>query len=238
MKIGIIGFGKMGQEIRKLAIEKGHEVNLVVDLENRHDLNPTNLKKVDVVLEFTTPEAAPENIVTCFDAGVGVVSGTTGWLDRFEEVTRHCRQNNQAFFYASNYSLGVNILFSMNRHLAKIMNRFPEYGVFIEEIHHLQKLDAPSGTAIALADEMIPLLEKKDRWEPAGNNSERVIPIQSVRESAVTGIHTVSYRSDFDTLEIRHTAKSRLGFATGALMAAGFLIGRKGVFGMQDLMPF
>ena len=142
------------------------------------------------------------------------------------------------FFYASNYSVGVNILFSINRHLAAIMNRFPEYDVFIEEIHHLQKLDAPSGTAITLANEMIPLLDQKDRWEPAGENSEQAIPIQSVRENAITGIHTVSYRSEFDTLEFRHIATSRRGFAVGALMAAGFLIGKKGVFGMQDLMPF
>lgn len=238
MKVGIVGFGKMGQEINKLALEKGHEVNLIVDLENRHDLNPQNLKKVDVVLEFTTPEAAPENIITCFDGGAAVVSGTTGWMDRFDEVTSHCRQTNRAFFYASNYSLGVNILFTINRYLAKIMNRFPEYDVLIEEIHHLQKRDAPSGTAITLAEEMIPLLEKKDRWEPAGDNAERVIPIESVRKDAITGVHTVSYRSAFDTLEIRHSAKSRRGFAVGALMAAGFLAGKKGVFGMQDLMPF
>ncbi len=238
MRIGIIGFGKIGQEIKKLAIERGHQVNLIIDLENRNDLNPRNLKKVDVVFEFTTPETAPDNIISCFDGGVGVVSGTTGWMDHFDKVADHCRHTKQAFFYASNYSVGVNILFSINRYLAAIMNRFPEYHVFIEEVHHLQKLDAPSGTAITLANEMIPLLDQKDRWEPTGENSDQVIPIQSVRKNQVTGIHTVSYHSEFDTLEIRHSAKSRRGFAVGALMAAGFLIGKKGVFGMQDLMPF
>jgi len=238
MRIGIIGFGKMGQEIQKLAIEKGHEVNLIIDLENRNDLNPRNLEKVDIVFEFTTPETAPENIICCFDGGVGVVSGTTGWMDHFDRVADHCRQTKQAFFYASNYSVGVNILFSINRYLAAIMNRFPEYDVFIEEVHHLQKLDSPSGTAITLASEMIPLLDQKDRWEPEGKNSKQVIPIQSVRRNAIPGVHTVSYRSEFDTLEIRHSAKSRRGFAVGALMAAEFLAGKKGVFGMQDLMPF
>ncbi len=238
MRIGIIGFGKMGQEIKKLANKRGHEVKLVIDLENRNELNTENLKKVDIIFEFTTPEAAPENIIACFNGGVGVVSGTTGWMDRYDEIADHCRQTNQSFFYASNYSLGVNILFNINRHLAAIMNRFPEYDVFIEEIHHLQKLDAPSGTAITLANDIIPLLDQKDRWEPAGKNNKKKIPIHSVRENAVTGIHTVSYRSEFDTLEIRHSAKSRYGFAVGALMAGEFLVGKKGIFGMQDLMPF
>jgi 4-hydroxy-tetrahydrodipicolinate reductase len=238
MRIGIIGFGKMGREIKKLATERGHEVNLIIDVENRNDLNPLNLKKVDIVFEFTTPEAAPENIISCFNGGVAVVSGTTGWLDHFSIVADHCRQTNQAFFYASNYSIGVNILFSINRYLAGIMNRFPEYDVSIEEIHHLRKLDAPSGTAITLANEMIPLLDRKDRWETAGEHGEGVIPIRSVRENEVPGIHTVFYRSEFDMLEIRHSAKSRRGFAVGALMAATFLIGKNGVFGMQDLMPF
>ena len=238
MRIGIIGFGKMGQEIEKLANKRGHEVNLVIDLENRNDLNTENLKKADVIFEFTTPEAAPENIIACFDGGVGVVSGTTGWMERYNEIADHCRKTRQSFFYASNYSLGVNILFNLNRHLAAIINRFPEYDVFIEEIHHLQKVDAPSGTAITLANDIIPLLDLKDRWEPAGKNNKEAIPIQSVRENAVTGIHTVSYRSEFDTLEIRHSAKSRYGFAVGALMAGEFLVGKKGVFGMKDLMHF
>ncbi len=237
MRIGIIGFGKMGQEIKKLAIERGHEVTLIIDLENQNDLNPEKLKMVDVIFEFTTPETAPENIIACFDGGVGVVSGTTGWMDRYNEITDHCHKTKQAFFYASNYSLGVNILFNINRQLAAVMNRFPEYEVFIEEVHHLQKRDAPSGTAITLANEMIPLLDKKDRWEPAGGNNKKAIPIQSIRENGVTGIHTVSFRSEFDTLEIRHSAKNRRGFAVGALMAGEFLIGKKGVFGMQDLIP-
>jgi len=236
MRIGIIGYGKMGHEIQQLAIEQNHSVNLIIDLENSDELNPVNLKKVDMVFEFTTPEAAPGNIMKCFNNGVPVVSGTTGWLNNFEQVANHCRKTNQSFFYAANFCLGVNILYNINRSLAKIMNRFPEYEIEIEEIHHTQKLDSPSGTAITLANEMIPILDMKDSWKRKGDNKETEIPVRSIREGAVPGTHSVKYESEVDKLEIRHSAKSRKGFALGALLSAEFLMGKKGVFGMKDLL--
>lgn len=236
MKIGIIGNGKMGQEIRGLAVDQNHDVTLIIDLDNQNDLIPDNLKKADVVFEFTTPEAAPESIKACIDSGIPVVSGTTGWLDHYAEIAEYCRQKNQAMFYSSNYSLGVNILFNLNRSLAKIMNAFPEYRIKIEETHHIRKVDAPSGTAITMANDIVPILDHKNQWEMAGENKKNAIPIHSVRESATPGIHTVSYESEFDLLEIRHSAKNRKGFALGALMAGEFLLGKQGVFGMQDLI--
>ncbi|UCG27819.1 MAG: 4-hydroxy-tetrahydrodipicolinate reductase [Bacteroidales bacterium] len=238
MRLGIIGYGKMGHEIENIALKRNHEITLIVDLDNYDDLNPDKLKTVDVAVEFTTPGTAYANIRKCFDGNVPVVSGTTGWLEHYERITEYCLQKNQAFFYASNYSLGVNILFSINRYLAGIMNNFRDYSVEIEETHHVQKLDAPSGTAITLADDIIPALEYKDRWIAEGNGGENVIPIHSSRKDMIPGIHTVKYDSEYDTLEITHSAKGRTGFAMGAVLAAEFLNGKKGIFGMKDLLPF
>ena len=238
MKLGIIGYGKMGHEIEKIALERNHEIILIVDLQNLDDLNQEKLKSVDVALEFTTPGTAYANIRKCFDGNVPVVSGTTGWLDRYDEITRYCLQKNLAFFYASNYSLGVNILFKLNRYLAGIMNKFGEYRVEIEEIHHIQKLDAPSGTAVTLANDMVPLLEQVNRWAPEGEADKNAIPIRSIRKNMIPGTHRVIYNSEYDSLEIGHTAKGRTGFAQGAVFAAEFLHGKKGIFGMSDLLPF
>jgi len=238
MKLGIIGYGKMGHEIEKIALARNHEITLIVDLHNRDDLNQEKLKPVDVALEFTTPGTAYANIRKCFNGNVPVVSGTTGWLEQYDTITAYCLQKNLAFFYASNYSLGVNILFKLNRYLAGIMDRFREYRVEIEEIHHIQKLDAPSGTAVTLANDMIPILEQVDRWAPEGEAGKDAVPIRSIRKDMVPGTHRVIYDSEYDSLEIIHTAKGRTGFALGALLAAEFLYGKKGIFGMSDLLPF
>ena len=236
MKIALIGFGKMGKEIKALAESRGHTIPLVIDINNREEMTTDHLKQADVAIEFTTPDAALSNINTCFDAGIPVVSGTTGWTGRMEEVRKRCEQEGHAFFYASNYSLGVNILFHINKVLAGIMNRYKEYDVMLEETHHLQKLDSPSGTAIILAEDIIQVMDRKKRWvnQPADHAED--LAILSYRKDMIPGIHTIRYDSEMDTLELTHSAKSRKGFAMGAVMAAEFLAGKTGCFGMNDLL--
>jgi len=233
----------MGHVIRNLGMQHGHTFPLVVDLDNVEELNSSRLKIVDVAIEFTTPASAPENIMACLNQGVPVVSGTTGWNDRFNEVEQHCRQMNGGLFHASNFSIGVNILFAMNQHLARIMSRFPQYRVHIEEIHHIHKLDAPSGTAIALADQIIGEIEQLEEWALNRPNQLEpdktcVLKIDAVREGEITGRHTVQYDSAADSITLIHDAKSREGFAAGVLMAAQFMVGKQGVFGMKDLFEF
>lgn len=236
MKIALIGYGKMGKTIEQLAVDAGHEVVLKIDLDNADDLTSENLKQADVAIEFTRPETAFENITFCFKAGVPVVSGTTAWLDRFEEAVKVCKKEEGAFFYASNYSIGVNIFFSLSEYLAKMMNSYSEYEVSMEEVHHTQKLDAPSGTAITLAEGIIRQLDRKSKWKPERVDSELDIPISSKRIDRVPGTHHVKYFSEVDEIEIIHTARSREGFAKGALHAAEWLVGKQGVFGMRDLL--
>ncbi len=236
MKIVLIGYGKMGKEIEKIARERGHEIVLIIDIDNRHELTPEGVAGADVAIEFTGPAAAYDNIMRCFDLQLPVVSGSTGWLDRYEEVRRRCEKEGQAFFYASNFSIGVNILFHMNRILARIMGRYPEYEVTIEETHHIHKKDAPSGTAITLAEGILEHHPGKRRWVNHRAETEEELPILSRREGEVPGIHTVRYESAMDLLELTHSAKSRRGFALGAVMAAEFLAGKKGCYGMNDLL--
>lgn len=243
MKIALIGYGKMGHVIRNLGIQHGHTFPLVIDLDNIEELNSPGLKMVDVAIEFTTPASAPENIMACLSQGVPVVTGTTGWNDRFHEVEQYCSQMNGGLFHASNYSIGVNILFAMNQHLARIMNRFPQYRVHIEEVHHIHKLDAPSGTAIALADQIIGEIEQLEGWalnqpDQPEPDEPGVLKIDAIREGEVTGRHTVYYDSAADSITLVHDARSREGFAAGALMAAQFMVGKRGVFGMKDLLEF
>lgn len=251
MKAAIIGYGKMGREIERILTERGHEVVLIIDQENANQLDATHLAGVDVALEFTTPATAYHNIRTCLECGTAVVSGTTGWTDRLAELQELCRERGGALFYASNYCLGVNLMFRLNRQLAALMGRVGSgYEVRIEEVHHTQKKDAPSGTAITLAEGILENLPSKKGWvnfapgiEHATNRVERSedtpadrIEIRSVREGAVPGIHTVTYESEDDILELRHEIKNRRTLAQGAVVAAEFLCGKQGVYGMDDLL--
>ena len=236
MNAAIIGYGKMGREIERLLVERGHGVGLIVDADNRGDLDAAHLAGIDVALEFTTPETAYRNIRTCIECGVAAVSGTTGWTDRLDELKTRCKERGGAFFYASNYSLGVNLLFRLNRQLAEMVGRVGGYDVRIEEVHHTQKKDAPSGTAITLAEGIISEIGRKTGWvnEPSDDLSQ--IVVTSLREGAVPGTHTVTYESDDDRIELKHTIKNRRTLALGAVVAAEFLCGKKGVYTMDDLL--
>lgn len=251
MKAAIIGYGKMGREIEQILKERGHETALIIDTDNAAELDAAHLTETDVAIEFTTPQTAYDNIRTCLEAGTAVVSGTTGWTGRLPELQALCRERGGAMFYASNYCLGVNLLFRLNRELAAMIERLhATYDVRIKEIHPTQKKDAPSGTAITLAEGVIGNLTTKRTWvnyapgiecaanrteDPAAAAPEQLV-ISSVREGTVPGTHTVSYESEDDVLELRHTIKNRRTLALGAVVAAEFLCGRKGVFGMEDLM--
>lgn len=226
----------MGHEIEKVALERGHSVPMIFDVHNSNQIENIKPTDADIAIEFTTPVTAPENIIRCFKAGIPVVSGTTGWLDKMDEVKDECVRYDSAFFYASNYSIGVNILFYLNRKLAKLMNRYEQYEVSIRETHHVHKKDSPSGTAITLADDIIHNLERKSSWINGTPKEEDQIPVYSLREGEIPGIHRIIYESDEDTLELFHSAKSRRGFALGAVLAAEFLLQRKGCYGMEDLL--
>ncbi len=241
MKIALIGYGKMGKEIEKVIVDQNNvdEIVLKITDNNLHELTVENLKKCDVAIEFTQPEAAVENIYKCFEAGIPIVVGTTAWLERLEDVKRKCAEKNGTLFFSPNYSIGVNIFWEVNRMLAQLMNTQPQYDVRMEEIHHTEKKDAPSGTAVRTAEVIFAGLERKTEWLllPTANRQQSTqIPIIAKREPNVPGTHTVTYTSSVDYLEIKHEAKSRRGFAEGAVMAARFVAGKKGVFEMKDLL--
>lgn len=249
MKIALLGYGKMGKAIEQLALAKSHQIILTVDENNAHDFSIDELAKADVAIEFSIPSASYQNILSCFNANVPIVVGTTGWLAQWKEVKQLCEAKNQSLFYASNYSIGVNIFFEINKKLAQLMNKQHDYDVTIEEIHHTQKLDAPSGTAITLADDILKAMERKTKWNDitetekqrkgeTGTNSDSDLIITSIREDNIPGTHTIQYESSVDCIEIKHTAYNRQGFASGALLAAEWIVGKKGIFGMQDLMNF
>ena len=238
MKIALIGYGKMGKTIEKMAVEQGHQVVLKFDVDNFDEFTVENIKKADVAIEFTRPEGAAENIKKCIEAGVPVVCGTTGWLEKKPEVDALCKAKGSAFFYASNYSVGVNIFFALNKFLAKMMNEQPQYNLETEEIHHTQKLDAPSGTSITLAEGIIENISSKKEWVNNASKAKSKVPIISKRIDKVPGTHTINYQSAIDDIEIKHTAHSRAGFAGGAIQAAEWIIGKKGVFGMSDMLGF
>lgn len=227
----------MGREIEKLAMLRGHKVILAIDQDNSEDINSEKFTNADAAVEFTTPARAMENIVKCFEKGIPVVSGTTGWVDQMDSVKKICTEMNGTFFYASNFSLGVNILFRMNSWLAGVMNQY-NYDVSISETHHIHKKDAPSGTAITLAQGIISGLDGKTRWAPSSTNDPDAIPVESIRKGEVFGDHTVRYTSDADIIEIHHSARNRKGFALGAIMAAEFIAGKKGIFSMDDMLKF
>ena len=230
----------MGKMIESIAVERGHRIVFIIDIDNQHDFTPENLEKAQVAIEFSKPETAFANITRCIEYGIPVVSGSTGWYERLDEVKRLCTERNGSMLCTSNFSLGVNIFFEINRQLARNMNRFPDYSAEIEEIHHTQKLDAPSGTAITLAEGVIGEIQRIERWElappqpsPKGRES---LPIHAIRRDSVPGTHHVKYSSEIDDIEIIHTAHSRKGFALGAVMAAEYIHDKKGVFSMQDLL--
>jgi 4-hydroxy-tetrahydrodipicolinate reductase len=237
MKIALIGYGKMGKAIEKIAVGRGHEVVAVIDVDNRGELQSEAFRSADAAIEFTTPQTAVDNYYACFSAGVPVVSGTTGWLTRLDEVKEACLNGNHAMFYASNFSVGVNIFFALNRKLAHIMNSFPDYSVRMKEIHHIHKLDAPSGTAITLAEGILSEVGRLKTWQLAADSvTSNVLPIEAVREGEVPGTHEIEYESGVDSIVIRHEAKSREGFALGAVLAAEFIAGRRGFLGMEDML--
>ncbi|MDR1332559.1 MAG: 4-hydroxy-tetrahydrodipicolinate reductase [Tannerella sp.] len=236
MKIALVGYGKMGRTIEKIALERGHRVVSIIDVSNREDFFSEAFASADVAIEFSVPQAAFDNCMRCFAAGVPVVSGTTGWHERLEEIREICLKEEKTFFYASNYSVGVNIFFVVNRHLAKLMNDFPPYDVRMSETHHIHKLDSPSGTAITLAEDLITQLDRKTQWTLDEADEESALRIETVREGEVPGIHEVVYESEVDIITIRHSAKSRMGFALGAVLAAEFTAGRKGFLGMDEML--
>ncbi len=238
MKIALVGYGKMGKTIEQIARNRGHEIVSIIDVNNPGDFESEAFKQADVAIEFTTPATAFDNYMKCFAAGVPVVSGTTGWLSRLNEVKRMCAEEGKTFFYASNFSIGVNIFFALNKYLAKIMNNFPSYDVRMTEVHHIHKLDAPSGTAITLAEGVLENLDRKERWTLETAEKPTDLPIHAIREGEVPGIHEIIYESDADTISIKHDAKSRAGFALGAVLAAEFTAGKKGFLGMNDLFHF
>ena len=236
MNIALIGYGKMGKAIEKIATERGHSISAKIDVSNSNDLNSQDFLNSDVAIEFTRPESALDNILHCCRSKVPVVVGTTGWLDSLEKVKSECKENDTTVFYASNYSIGMNITFALNEKLAQWMNELKEYEVSIDEIHHIHKLDHPSGTAISLADGIINGLDRKSHWENEASNNNNVLSIISHREGEVPGTHSVEYKSDIDRLVIKHEAFNRTGFALGAVKVAEWLPGNKGILEMKDYL--
>jgi 4-hydroxy-tetrahydrodipicolinate reductase len=236
MKIALIGYGKMGKTIEQIALDRGHEIVLKTDISNQNDLTVENLQKADVAIEFTIPKSAVPNYKLCFEAGVPVVSGTTGWLDRKDEVLKEMEAQNGTFFYASNFSLGVNLFFALNKKLAKLMTGREGYDVSMVEVHHTQKLDAPSGTAISLAEDLFENYPAKTSWTLDRPASPEQMHIEAIREGQVPGIHRIKYESEVDHIMIEHSAKSRQGFALGAVLAAEYSYNKKGLLNMNDLL--
>ena len=237
MNIALLGYGKMGHAIEEIATQKGHNVVCKVGIENLEDRTRENIVKADVVIEFSSPDSAYENVMLCLENGVPVVCGSTGWLDKYEQVKKYCEEHNGGLIYASNFSVGVNIFFALNKKLAQLMAPHKEYKVDLKEIHHTQKLDAPSGTAITLAEQIIEKLEYKKKWVNNPSGIENELAIISERTDPAPGTHIINYHSDIDDICITHTAHSRKGFASGSVLAAEFLAKKKtGVYSMKDVL--
>jgi 4-hydroxy-tetrahydrodipicolinate reductase len=236
MKIALIGYGKMGKTIEEIALQRGHSVKLKIDIDSMEIFTNENLQQCDVAIEFTGPHSAKENIMKCLDAGIPVVSGSTGWLDNWEEVANFCKEKNGSFLYASNFSVGVNIFFEVNKKLAQLMKGRDEYAISMEEIHHTQKKDAPSGTAITLAEHILQEIPAKKKWVNIESANPDELPIISKREDPAPGTHSIKYSSDIDDIEIIHTAHNRQGFALGAVLAAEFIYTNKGIFSMKHVL--
>ena len=231
MKIALLGYGKMGKVIEKIALDRGHEIVLKKSSSDSY----LGLENADVAIDFSIPASAVANISECLNKGIPVVSGTTGWLEEYPKMVALCENKNGSFIYGSNFSLGVNLFFELNSYLAKMMSKFKAYSVSLEEIHHTQKLDAPSGTAISLAKGIIENTDYSS-WTLDANPKEKELPIEALRIENVPGTHSIFYTSEVDTIEIKHTAHSREGFALGSVIAAEWLVGKKGVFTMKDVL--
>ncbi len=239
MRIALIGYGKMGKEIEKVARSRGHEIVCIIDVANQQDFESEAFRSADVAIEFTNPAVAYQNYLKTFRAGVKLVSGSTGWMEEHgEEIRRLCAEEGKTLFWSSNFSLGVAVFSAVNRYLARIMNQFPAYDVTMSETHHIHKLDAPSGTAITLAEGILAQIDRKKRWVKEEASSPDELPIRSVREGEVFGIHTVRYESEVDSITLTHDAKNRGGFAVGAVIAAEYAADKQGFLGMSDLFPF
>ncbi len=237
MNIALIGYGKMGKAIELIALEKNHSIVLKIDVLNVAELTIANLSKADVAIEFTGPQSAAANIKKCIDAGVPVISGSTGWLDEWESVKAYCEEKNGTLIYASNYSIGVNLFFEINKQLASLMNAYPDYAITLKEVHHTEKKDAPSGTAITLAEQVLANISRKQYWvNDIKNPSSDELLIVSERIDPAPGTHHVKYSSAIDDIEIIHTAHNRMGFAGGAIKAAEFAMDKKGIFGMKEVL--
>jgi 4-hydroxy-tetrahydrodipicolinate reductase len=236
MKIALIGYGKMGKAIEEIALAKGHEIVLKIDLSNIDEFTKDNLSKADVAIEFTSPHTAFNNVSKCLEYGVPVVCGSTGWLDKWNDIESFCHQQNGTILYASNFSIGVNLFFELNTYLAKLMRKYNDYNVSLTEIHHTQKKDAPSGTAITLAEQVLANNSIKKNWVNQPTNNAAELEIISERIDPAPGTHTIKYSSTIDDIEITHTAHNRVGFASGAVLAAEFINNKKGIFTMKDAL--
>ena len=236
LKIALIGYGKMGKAIEAVAIERGHKVVLKIDISTMETFTAENLQQCDVAIEFTSPHSAVKNISSCLQAGIPVISGSTGWLSQWNEIKELCNSSNGALVYASNFSVGVNIFFEVNKKLAQLMNPHHDYAVSMMEIHHTEKKDAPSGTAITLAEQVFENLDRKTNWVTEPSTDPGALIITSERKDPAPGTHKVLYSSAIDDIEIIHTAHNRQGFATGAVLAAEFIQNKKGIFSMKDVL--
>jgi 4-hydroxy-tetrahydrodipicolinate reductase len=236
MNIVLLGYGKMGKEIEQIALQRGHTIILKVDKDNEAEATKENLAKADVAIEFSTPHTVVSNIRKCFAAKLPVVVGATGWYDQFEMIKNDCQQNNSSLFYATNFSVGVNLFWKATEQLAKLMNGFPEYDASMQEIHHIHKLDKPSGTAITTAEKLMANQSEKKKWSLDKTGKKEDLFIDVVREDEVPGTHTVFYKSAIDEISLTHVAYSRKGFALGAVLAAEFLKGKKGIYTMSDML--
>ena len=236
MKIALIGYGKMGHMIEEIALQRGHEVVLKIDISNQQEFNKENVSKADVAIEFTGPESAFNNVMKCLQFGVPTVTGSTGWNNKIEEAKSYCKENNGSFLQTSNFSIGVNIFFEVNKMLAKLMASQPEYDVTMREIHHTAKKDAPSGTAVTLAEQILSNLPRKTNWVNQSAENKEQLSIISERIDPAPGTHYVKYSSEVDDIEIIHTAHSRKGFALGAVLAAEHISDKKGIFSMKDVL--
>ncbi len=235
MNIALLGYGKMGKEIETIALKRGHSISLKVDEQNSNSFDINLLKNADVAIEFSTPKTVVSNIKKCFEVATPIVVGTTGWYDSFKEIEKECQNKNAALFHATNFSLGVNLFFKVNTYLAELMNKYEDYDVGMEEIHHIHKLDKPSGTAISLANQILSKIKRKTKWSIQEKNADTLF-IKDLREGEVPGTHIIKYSSEVDDIEIMHKAHNRKGFALGALIAAEFVKDKKGIFTMTDLI--
>ena len=239
MKIALIGYGKMGKELEKVALSRGHQIVCIIDVDNQDDFESEAFRSADVAIEFTNPTVAYNNYIKTFNAGVKLVSGSTGWMaEHGDEIKNLCEKEGKTLFWSSNFSLGVVIFSAVNKYQAKILNQFPIYDVTLSETHQLHKLDAPSGTAITLAEGILENLDRKDHWVKEVAVTANELPIHSIREGEVFGIHTIRYDSAADSISITHDAKNRGGFALGAILAAEYTMDKQGYLGMSDLFPF